>query len=148
MREGKKCRSLRTASFAKFSCTKSKQLRTILDFIRLKSLGGIMEISGVFEDEYSSKVGSFTCPEDLTEWNGRTVKPLAGDESSSLSRVIRMRPMMSRPSRVDAEVIGGYSEDRGGYVEGKISASWGDSTPAPSSSDSSSKNEPSADVSK
>lgn len=105
-----------------------------------------MEISSVFENEYCSKIESFTSPENTAEWNGRIIKPLAGNKSSILSRVIsietKIYPMMSRPTNVEGELTGGYSEERGGYVEGKISASWGESKSSQSSSNSKTKTEP------
>jgi hypothetical protein len=42
---------------------------------------------------------------------------------------------MSKPDRGDVEFSGGYDETRGGYVEGKISFSWGDPTPSSDSQD-------------
>lgn len=101
-----------------------------------------MEILSDFEDEYCSKVGSFACREKTAEWNERTIKALAVDEGSVLSQVNRMHAvMMSRPSEVDIELVYRYEEDRGSYIEARVSGSWGGSSS--SLSDSKTKAEPS-----
>ena len=106
-----------------------------------------MEISSLFESEYCSKNASFTCTENMAEWNGRVIKSLTENESLILFRGMDIKAkidlMMAKPSNVEGELTGGYSEERGGYIEGKISASWGESKS--SSSDSKTKNEPEND---
>jgi len=103
-----------------------------------------MEVSNIFENECCQDIWSRDCLETESEWNGRKVDILTGDENSLLNRVtghqMRIRPMMSKPDRAEATFSGGYDESRGGYVEGKVSMSWGDPN---SSSDS--KNKPSND---
>ena len=64
-------------------------------------MDGVMEISNVLENEYSLKSGSFTDLQNVAEWNGRTIKSLAGNESSVLSQVISNKTKIS-PNNVEA----------------------------------------------
>jgi hypothetical protein len=111
-------------------------------------MGGVMEIASIFgneyEDEYCSKLGSFTCQENGVKWNGREIKTLTSNANLNISKAIKIRPMMSRP-QIDAELSAGYNEEDGGYIEAKISASWKDPPTSSSSSASKSNNEPPSD---
>jgi hypothetical protein len=104
-----------------------------------------MEISSVFENEYSQNIGSFDCIPNKGESNGRTVVILKEDKCPTLCKTINsrilMNLMMTRPDRADASVRGGVDEERGMYIEGSMSVSWGDSKP--SSNTKSEKDKPS-----
>lgn len=71
-----------------------------------------MEILSVSEIEYNSPIS-----ENANKWNGRETKWIAGDRISSMSI-----PFMQK---VQGEIVGGYHEESGGYIEGKISFSIG-----------------------
>jgi hypothetical protein len=84
----------------------------------------------------------------MTEWNGRRIQILTGNTNSIFPQAPKPKPAMARPSNVEAEVTGGYSQERGSYIEAKVSASWGDSKPSSPSSSSDSKSAPSDSTSK
>lgn len=102
-----------------------------------------MEISTVFENEYSQNMGSLGCSK--AEWNGRTVTILEGDKSVPFCKAInfrtRVNSMMSKPDHGDATIRGGVDEERGAYIEGSITMSWGDSKPSSDSKKSESPSE-------
>ena len=57
----------------------------------------------------------------LIKWNGRDVSVI--EESESIHHIVK--PFMSRPpSKVEGSIAGGYDEEGGGYVEGKITFKW------------------------
>ncbi|MBI5272668.1 MAG: hypothetical protein HY861_01635 [Chlamydiia bacterium] len=98
-----------------------------------------MEISDVVENTYCQDIASHDGSESESAWNGRRVDLFTEDKTPLFRRAnpqMWIRPMMSKPDRADVEISGGRDETRGGYVEGKISISWGDPK---SSSDSQDK---------
>lgn len=73
----------------------------------------------------------------MTELNGKEVKILSNEKQANVELThyfTRMkdcfqnrsavRPMMSKPEHIDGTITGGYDEDRGAYVEGKITFTW------------------------
>lgn len=98
-----------------------------------------MEALGVLENEYYQDIWSRDGSKNRSEWNTRKVNLLNEDERVLLKQAAssssQIYLMMSKPDRGDVEISGGYDETRGGYIEGKISASWGDPKPSPDSED-------------
>ncbi len=97
-----------------------------------------MEISNIFENEYYAATESFTHRSNLVEWNGRKIQPLTSEEINGKPNIYLA---MSRPTNIEGELSGGYNEKQGGYIQGKISGSWGESKtpPPPPPSDSKTK---------
>jgi hypothetical protein len=104
-----------------------------------------MEISTVFENGYSQNTDSFDFISNKGEWNGRTVTILEEDKCVTLSKAInsqtRPNPMMAKPDRGEASIRGGIDEERGAYIEGNVSVSWGDSKTSSNSKNSESASE-------
>ena len=76
-----------------------------------------MEISTLFENEYSQNIGSFDCISHEGEWKGQTVAILKGDKYDTFCKAIntltRTNPMMSKPDRGEVSIRGGVDEERG-----------------------------------
>ncbi len=85
-----------------------------------------MEILNVYDNEYPQNFGSTT---DIAVWNGREISISRRRESCchTINFQALVDPLMSRPSNVEGELTGGYSEEKGAYIEGRITGSWGDS---------------------
>lgn len=89
-----------------------------------------MEVSIISENEYS-----FTneiCQRNAVHWNGRVIHPISSNEFS-FGKIV---PIMQKTT-IDVEVDGGFTEKTGGYVEGKISASFSFGGPKPNQSSNS-----------
>lgn len=110
-----------------------------------KILGEVMEILAVLENEYCQNVGALDSVPNKTEWNGRTVTILEEGECKIFRKTTdaqkRIVPLMGKPDRGEASIRGGVDEERGVYVEGSVSISWGGSESSSDSKKQGSENE-------
>lgn len=80
-----------------------------------------MDVGSVDSGEsYKVLLDDETFEKQGKDWRGRIVADWSCDDGLKS----RIKPLMSRPDRIDAKVEGSYDRDRGGRVEGSITWTW------------------------
>ena|SRR5690348_9950305 len=97
-----------------------------------------MEVSRISEG--TCKCDSFDDTKKGCELDHRKIKILTSAEGPLTVQFVNNNlhhppTRMSRPDRGEIDFTYGYDEERGGFIEGRISASWGESKSSSESSD-------------